>query len=134
MLATLLASAALAAAPFPETIPVPAGLQPEGIASGKGTTFYVGSRANGLGLHAATCAPATGAILVPGAGRARGVRAQGARRQAVRRRRADRARSTSTTRAPARTSTPSSCSTFDGAASSTTSRSRATAAYFTDSD
>ncbi len=44
MLATLLASAVLAAAPFPETIPVPVGSSPEGIATGKGTTFYVGSR------------------------------------------------------------------------------------------
>jgi sugar lactone lactonase YvrE len=31
------------AAPFPEVIPLPAGFQPEGIASGNGTTFYVGS-------------------------------------------------------------------------------------------
>src|SRR5215207_752027 len=45
MLATLLASAALLAAPFPQTIPVPTGSSPEGIATGKGTTFYVGSRA-----------------------------------------------------------------------------------------
>ena len=44
MLATLIASAVLAAAPFPETIPVPVGSSPEGIATGKGTTFYVGSR------------------------------------------------------------------------------------------
>jgi len=44
MLATLFASAVLAAAPFPETIPVPVGSSPEGIATGKGTTFYVGSR------------------------------------------------------------------------------------------
>ena len=31
------------AAPFPEVIPLPDGFQPEGIASGTGTTFYVGS-------------------------------------------------------------------------------------------
>lgn len=31
------------AAPFPEVIPLPDGFQPEGIASGSGTTFYVGS-------------------------------------------------------------------------------------------
>jgi sugar lactone lactonase YvrE len=31
------------AAPFPEVIPLPNGFQPEGIASGKGTTFFVGS-------------------------------------------------------------------------------------------
>ncbi len=38
--------AMIAAAPaqaFPEVIPLPDGFQPEGIASGKGTTFYVGS-------------------------------------------------------------------------------------------
>jgi sugar lactone lactonase YvrE len=30
-------------APFPDSIPLPDGFQPEGIASGNGTTFYVGS-------------------------------------------------------------------------------------------
>ena len=45
--ATLLAASALAAAPFPETIPVPPGSLPEGIASGKGNTFYAGSRLDG---------------------------------------------------------------------------------------
>jgi sugar lactone lactonase YvrE len=30
-------------APFPDSIPLPNGFQPEGIASGTGTTFYVGS-------------------------------------------------------------------------------------------
>ena len=44
MLATLLAATALAAAPFPQTIPVPPGSLPEGIATGNGNTFYVGSR------------------------------------------------------------------------------------------
>ena len=68
--ATLLASAALAAAPFPETIPVPAGSQPEGIASGKGTTLYVGSRANGS-VFRADARTGRGEILVPAqAGRA----------------------------------------------------------------
>lgn len=36
-----------AAAPFPDRIPLPNGFQPEGIASGNGTTFYVGSVATG---------------------------------------------------------------------------------------
>ena len=63
--ATLLASAALAAAPFPETIPVPAGSQPEGIASGKGTTLYAGSRANGS-VFRADARTGKGAVLVPG--------------------------------------------------------------------
>jgi len=63
--ATLLASAALAAAPFPETIPVPAGSQPEGIASGKGTTLYAGSRADGS-VFRADARTGKGAVLVPG--------------------------------------------------------------------
>ena len=29
--------------PFPDIIPLPNGFQPEGIATGRGTTFYVGS-------------------------------------------------------------------------------------------
>jgi hypothetical protein len=63
--ATLLASAALAAAPFPETFPVPAGSQPEGIASGKGTTLYAGSRADGS-VYRADARTGEGAVLVPG--------------------------------------------------------------------
>jgi sugar lactone lactonase YvrE len=47
MLASLLLSGALLGAPFPETIAVPPGSQPEGVASGRGTVGYVGSRANG---------------------------------------------------------------------------------------
>jgi sugar lactone lactonase YvrE len=62
--ATLLASAALAAAPFPETFPVPPGSQPEGIASGKGTTLYVGSRANGS-VYRADARTGRGEVLVP---------------------------------------------------------------------
>jgi DNA-binding beta-propeller fold protein YncE len=64
MLATLLASAALVAAPFPETIPVPAGSDPEGIATGKGTTFYVGSREDGS-VYSGSLRTGEGAILVP---------------------------------------------------------------------
>jgi len=80
MLATLLASAALLAAPFPETIPVPAGSNPEGIATGKGTTFYVGSRANGS-VYSGSLRTGEGSILVPAqAGRqAYGLKARGGR-------------------------------------------------------
>jgi sugar lactone lactonase YvrE len=46
-LTVLLASAALAAPNWPGRIPLPDGFQPEGIVSGNGTTFYVGSLANG---------------------------------------------------------------------------------------
>ncbi len=63
MLATLLASAALLAAPFPETIPVPAGSDPEGIAT-KGKTFYVGSRENGS-VYSGSLRTGRGDILVP---------------------------------------------------------------------
>ena len=42
-----LAAPAAAGGRFPETIPLPNGWQPEGIATGKGNTFYSGSRANG---------------------------------------------------------------------------------------
>jgi DNA-binding beta-propeller fold protein YncE len=63
--ATLLASAALAAAPFPETFPVPPGSQPEGIASGNGTTLYAGSRADGS-VYRTDARTGEGHILVPG--------------------------------------------------------------------
>jgi streptogramin lyase len=63
--ATLLATATLAAAPFPETFPVPPGSQPEGIASGNGTTLYVGSRADGS-VYRADARTGDGAVLVPG--------------------------------------------------------------------
>ena len=64
MLATLLASAALLAAPFPETIPVPAGSDPEGIAA-KGKTFYVGARQDGS-VYSGSLKTGAGAILVQG--------------------------------------------------------------------
>src|SRR3954469_639249 len=48
-LATLVlaASTVLAAAPFPSTIALPNGWQPEGIATGRGLVAYVGSLADG---------------------------------------------------------------------------------------
>jgi sugar lactone lactonase YvrE len=42
-----LAAPASAGGPFPETIPLPNGWQPEGIATGKDNSFYAGSRATG---------------------------------------------------------------------------------------
>ena len=69
--ATLLASAALAAAPFPETFPVPPGSQPEGIASGQGTTLYVGSRLDGS-VYRADARTGNGTVLVPGRPEERG--------------------------------------------------------------
>ena len=64
MLAALLTTSALLAAPFPQTIPVPAGSQPEGIAAGPGTTVYVGSRANGS-VYRANVRTGRGSVLVP---------------------------------------------------------------------
>ena len=65
MLATLLAASALAAAPFPETIDVPTGSRPEGIAIGNGNTFYVGSREDGS-VYRGNLRTGEGAVLVPG--------------------------------------------------------------------
>ncbi len=55
---------AAAPAPFPDVIPLPNGFQPEGIALGKGTTFYVGSIPTGA-IYEGDLATGTGQILVP---------------------------------------------------------------------
>src|SRR5215211_2633745 len=52
------------AAPFPDVIPLPNGFQPEGIASGEGTTFYVGSIPTGA-IYQGELLTGEGAILVP---------------------------------------------------------------------
>ncbi len=57
-----------AAAPFPSVIDLPAGFQPEGIAVGRGTTFYVGSLA-GAGIFRGDLRTGDGSVLVPGTGR-----------------------------------------------------------------
>lgn len=70
--ALLLASvlSANAAPPFPDDIPLPNGWAPEGIATGRGTDFYVGSLANG-GIYKGDLRTGEGDILVEGvAGRA----------------------------------------------------------------
>jgi sugar lactone lactonase YvrE len=62
----LLSGVMIAAAPakvFPEVIPLPNGFQPEGIASGKGTTFYVGSIPTGA-IYQGDIRTGEGAILV----------------------------------------------------------------------
>jgi sugar lactone lactonase YvrE len=51
--------------PFPDVIQLPRGFQPEGIEIGKGTTFYVGSVANGA-IYRGNLRTGVGAILVPG--------------------------------------------------------------------
>ena len=65
-LACLAVPAALAKGSFPETIPLPNGFQPEGIAVGEGNTFYVGSIPTGA-VFAGSLRTGTGEILVPGA-------------------------------------------------------------------
>jgi len=64
--------ATIAAAPanaFPDVIPLPDGFQPEGIASGNGTTFYVGSIPTGA-VYRGDLRTGQGAILVePQSGR-----------------------------------------------------------------
>jgi sugar lactone lactonase YvrE len=62
---TLVGASPAAKKPFPEVIQLPTGFQPEGIEVGKGTTFYVGSVANGA-IYRGDLATGSGAILVPG--------------------------------------------------------------------
>jgi len=52
--------------PFPDVIQLPTGFQPEGLEVGRGTTFYVGSVANGA-IYRGDLRTGAGAILVPGA-------------------------------------------------------------------
>ena len=62
----LVVPAALAQGSFPETIPLPNGFQPEGIAVGVGDTFYVGSIPTGA-IYSGSLRTGTGRILVPAA-------------------------------------------------------------------
>jgi len=50
---------------FPDVIQLPRGFQPEGIEVGKGTTFYVGSVANGA-VYRGDLRTGAGSFLVPG--------------------------------------------------------------------
>ena len=50
--------------PFQEVIALPNGFQPEGIAAGTGTTFYVGSIPTGA-IYRGDVLTGTGEILVP---------------------------------------------------------------------
>lgn len=52
------------AAAFPEVIPLPDGFQPEGIATGRGTTFYVGSIPTGA-VYRGDLLTGEGSVLVP---------------------------------------------------------------------
>jgi len=59
------AAPASAASPFPARINLPNGWQPEGISLGRGTTFFVGSLANGA-IFKGNLRTGTGSVLVPG--------------------------------------------------------------------
>ena len=63
--ALIVASAAGAKASFPEVIALPNGWQPEGIAVGRGTTFYVGSIPTGA-VYRGDLSTGSGSILVQG--------------------------------------------------------------------
>src|SRR2546428_13953757 len=58
--------AAVEKTPFPDVIQLPTGFQPEGIEVGKGTTFFVGSVANGA-IYRGNLRTGSGSVLVPGA-------------------------------------------------------------------
>lgn len=57
-------TAAAVARPFPGLIPLPTGFQPEGIAVGKGHTFYVGSIPTGS-IYRGDLRTGQGSVLVP---------------------------------------------------------------------
>lgn len=54
------------AKPFPQVIQLPTGFQPEGIEIGRGTTFYVGSVANGA-IFRGDLRTGSGGVFIPGA-------------------------------------------------------------------
>src|SRR5689334_10354962 len=60
----LISVGAMPAQAFPDVIPLPNGFQPEGIASGNGTTFYVGSIPTGA-IYRGDLRTGEGAVLVP---------------------------------------------------------------------
>jgi sugar lactone lactonase YvrE len=66
VVAALAAPAALAKGSFPAVIPLPNGWQPEGIATGRGTTFYVGSIPTGA-IYRGDLRTGKGAVFVQGA-------------------------------------------------------------------
>ena len=60
-----LAPAATARPTFPDVIALPDGFRPEGITSGRGTTFYVGSLADGA-IYRGDARTGEGSVIVPG--------------------------------------------------------------------
>jgi sugar lactone lactonase YvrE len=74
-------AAPAAARQYPETIPLPNGWAPEGIASGFGNQFFAGSRMTG-GIFRGSLKTGTGSVLVPGrtGGAATGMKVDGRNR------------------------------------------------------
>jgi streptogramin lyase len=60
------ASSGKKARPFPQVVQLPTGFRPEGIEVGRGTTFYVGSVANGA-IYRGNLRTGGGAVFIPGA-------------------------------------------------------------------
>jgi len=59
---------------YPETIPLPDGWQPEGIASGAGNQFFAGSRSDTGGIFKGNLKSGQGSVLVQGGGAATGMK------------------------------------------------------------
>jgi hypothetical protein len=64
--------AVAAAKPYPETIPLPNGWQPEGIATGFGNDFFAGSRSATGGIFKGNLKTGRGSVLVQRGGAATG--------------------------------------------------------------
>ena len=63
-----------AAKPYPETIPLPNGWQPEGIATGFGNDFFAGSRSPTGGIFKGNLKTGQGSVLVQDGGAATGMK------------------------------------------------------------
>jgi sugar lactone lactonase YvrE len=69
-----MAAPVAAAKPYPETIPLPNGWQPEGIATGFGNDFFAGSRSPTGGIFKGNLKTGQGSVLVQGGGAATGMK------------------------------------------------------------
>ena len=69
-----IAAPVAAAKPYPETIPLPNGWQPEGIATGFGNDFFAGSRSPTGGIFKGNLKTGQGSVLVQGGGAATGMK------------------------------------------------------------
>ena len=69
-----IAAPVAAAKSYPETIPLPNGWQPEGIATGFGNDFFAGSRSPTGGIFKGNLKTGQGSVLVQGGGAATGMK------------------------------------------------------------